>query len=483
MENRKKEIKEKCCIFSKSIDADFDYQENLQSYNDDVLKIIRCSINNFVVNSVFQNGVVTVHGKSKIFLTYISESSACLSCAEFEEDFEKNISVDTDEQEIFTDIFVCNKYCNYRIINQRRVDIHNSFQINICAYAQSGAQMLDDCDDVMIDKQSVSYISRVGSAYVKSDFEDETSVSDGAVKKVINVFANTNCREVKLIDDKMLVKTDICFSVLYTVDADKEEIRRCEKNTEVSTIIDIPGIKESDIPIVKAKVGNLFYKVKADENNELTVIELMGDVNFDCVVYRQCSVNIPDDCYSLKCNTENVLSQIELSTDYELRKESCNETLVFEFESVNIKQVLDLSLCFSDANTIEMGAFVYDANGELQYITDRKKIDSIKGSQIQAYITSFDFVIKSESVIEVRVVIAYISLDFNRKKFTVLSDVEMKGESNFESPALVIYFADKNERLWDIAKTFKTSVELIKKENEITKDFCETSRILIIPGV
>lgn len=67
MENRKKEIKEKCCIFSKSIDADFDYQENLQSYNDDVLKIIRCSINNFVVNSVFQNGVVTVHGKSKYF--------------------------------------------------------------------------------------------------------------------------------------------------------------------------------------------------------------------------------------------------------------------------------------------------------------------------------------------------------------------------------------------------------------------------------
>lgn len=483
MENRKTEIKEKCCIFSKSIDVDLDYQENLQSYNDDVLKIIRCSINNFVVNSVFQNGVVTVHGKSKIFLTYISESSACLSCAEFEEDFEKNISLDTDEQEIFTDISICNKYCNYRIINQRRVDIHNSFQINVCAYAQSGAQMLEECDDVLIDKQNVSYISRVGSAYVKSDFEDETTVSDGAVKKVINVFANTNCKEAKLIDDKMLVKTDVCFSILYTVDAEKEEVRRCEKNTEVSTIIDIPGIKENDITIVRSKVGNLFYKVKADENNELHVIELMGDVIFDCVVYRQCSVNIPDDCYSLRCSTENVLSQIELSTDYELRKESCNETLVFEFESLNIKQILDLSLTFSDTNTVEMGAFVYDSNGELQFVTDRKKIDAIKGNQVQAYITSFDYVIKTESVIEVRVVISYVSLDFSKKKFTVLSDVEMKGDSNFDTPALVVYFADKNERLWDIAKTFKTSVELIKKENEITKDFCETSRVLIIPGV
>lgn len=482
MDNRKTEIKEKCCIFSKNIDADFDYQENLQSYNDDILKIIRCSVNNFVVNSVFQNGVITVHGKSKIFITYISESSACLSLAEFEEDFEKNVPVETDEQEIFADVSICNKYCNYRIINQRRVDIHNSFSVNICAYAQSSAEMLDKCDDILIDKQSVSYISRVGSAYVKSDFEDETSVSDGAIKKIINVFANTDCREIKLIDDKMLVKTDINFSVLYTVDGESEEIRRCEKTTQVSTIVDIPGIKENDVPMVKARVGNMFYKIKADVNNELTVIELMGDINLACVVYRQCSIDLADDCYSLKCDTENKLSQIELNTDYELRKESNDVTLRFEFDSVSIKQVLDLSVSLNDDNTVEMGAFIYDSNSELQFITDKQKTDISASGRVQAYITSFDFVIKSESVIEVRLVIAYVSLNFERKKFSVLSDVELKGASNFESPALVVYFADKNERLWDIAKTFKTSVELIKKENEITKDFCETKRVLLIPG-
>lgn len=482
MDNRKTEIKEKCCIFSKNIDADFDYQENLQSYNDDILKIIRCSVNNFVVNSVFQNGVITVHGISKIFITYISESSACLSLAEFEEDFEKNVPVETDEQEIFADVSICNKYCNYRIINQRRVDIHNSFSVNICAYAQSSAEMLDKCDDILIDKQSVSYISRVGSAYVKSDFEDETSVSDGAIKKIINVFANTDCREIKLIDDKMLVKTDINFSVLYTVDGESEEIRRCEKTTQVSTIVDIPGIKENDVPMVKARVGNMFYKIKADVNNELTVIELMGDINLACVVYRQCSIDLADDCYSLKCDTENKLSQIELNTDYELRKESNDVTLRFEFDSVSIKQVLDLSVSLNDDNTVEMGAFIYDSNSELQFITDKQKTDISASGRVQAYITSFDFVIKSESVIEVRLVIAYVSLNFERKKFSVLSDVELKGASNFESPALVVYFADKNERLWDIAKTFKTSVELIKKENEITKDFCETKRVLLIPG-
>lgn len=484
MENRKTEINEKCCVFSKSIDMDLDYQENLQSYNDDMLKIIRCCVNNFIVNTAYQNSCITVYGKSRIFLTYISESTGCLSSAEFEEDFEKNISLDSEMSEIFTDASICNKYCNYRVINQRRIDIHNSFQLNICAYACVSTPMLDEDDDVLIDKQQVAYVSRIGSAYVKSEFEDSVSVTDGApVKKVINVFADTDCNDVKLIDDKMLVKTGIRFSILYTTDSDKEEIRKCERTIEVSTIVDIAGIKENDIPFVRSRVGNLFYKVKADDNNELTVIELMGDINLACVVYRQCRINLSEDSYSLSRNTENTFSNIDLDTDYELRKESFSDTVRFEFEAISISQILDLSVSLQDDCTLEMNAFILDSRSELQFVTDKKKLEFVKSNQLQAYISSFDYVIKSESIIEVRITINYISLKYERKKFSVVSDVEIKGDSDFDSPALVVYFADENERLWDIAKTFKTSVELIKKENELTKDVLETKRVLLIPGV
>lgn len=344
--------------------------------------------------------------------------------------------------------------------------------------------MLDEDDDVLIDKQQVAYVSRIGSAYVKSEFEDSVSVTDGApVKKVINVFADTDCNDVKLIDDKMLVKTGIRFSILYTTDSDKEEIRKCERTIEVSTIVDIAGIKENDIPFVRSRVGNLFYKVKADDNNELTVIELMGDINLACVVYRQCRIDLSEDSYSLSRNTENTFSNIDLDTDYELRKESFSDTVRFEFEAISISQILDLSVSLQDDCTLEMNAFILDSRSELQFVTDKKKLEFVRSNQLQAYISSFDYVIKSESIIEVRITINYISLKYERKKFSVVSDVEIKGDSDFDSPALVVYFADENERLWDIAKTFKTSVELIKKENELTKDVLETKRVLLIPGV
>ncbi len=52
-----------------------------------------------------------------------------------------------------------------------------------------------------------------------------------------------------------------------------------------------------------------------------------------------------------------------------------------------------------------------------------------------------------------------------------------------DSPALVVYFAKEQEALWDIAKKFRTSVDLIKSENELKDDVLDTRRILLIPGM
>ena len=109
MENNIREIKEKCNVFSKCMDVDLDFQENLMSYNDDLLKIVRCCVNNFVVNTDYNNGVLTIYGKSKIYLTYVSETSSCITTADFEEDFQKSITIEGNYDDVTTDISVVNR--------------------------------------------------------------------------------------------------------------------------------------------------------------------------------------------------------------------------------------------------------------------------------------------------------------------------------------------------------------------------------------
>lgn len=485
MEQCKKEICTKHCVYSKSADADFDYQENLLSYNDDLLKVVRCCVNNFIVNTAFQNSQITVYGKTKITLTYISESSGCLSCAEFEENFEKSFQTDISDCDLFVEANITDKYSNWRVINQRRIDVHNSFAVSVCAYAPCKADMADSAEDIMIDKQRVDYISKVGFAYAKAEFEDEAVVTDGAaIQKIVNVFANAYCSETKIIADKMLVKTSLRFSVLYTADSDKQnDVRRCEKTTEISTIVDINGIAEGDVALVYAKPGNLFFKTKTDKNNELTVIDLAGDVNLSCCVYRKCSAYLSDDAYSVNHDVKNTFTPIELDVDCSFTKESYSCTVKYEFESVDISEVLDLNASLTGDNTVELSAFVLNKRGEVLFVSDKKQTELGEFQKCSAYISSYDYVIKSDNVIELRISVAYTALSYKQSKFNLLSDVELKIGGEYESPALAVYFADKNERLWDIAKCFKSSVELIKRENELTDDVVDTRRILLIPGM
>lgn len=48
---------------------------------------------------------------------------------------------------------------------------------------------------------------------------------------------------------------------------------------------------------------------------------------------------------------------------------------------------------------------------------------------------------------------------------------------------LTLYFAAKDESLWDIAKKFRSRTELIQQENQLTEDVLRQQTILLIPGV
>ncbi len=79
--------------------------------------------------------------------------------------------------------------------------------------------------------------------------------------------------------------------------------------------------------------------------------------------------------------------------------------------------------------------------------------------------------------------IEYTAVKFEEKTFNVLSEIKVSDKPMADSPALVVYFAKEQEALWDIAKKFRTSVDLIKSENELKDDVLDTRRILLIPGM
>ena len=61
-----------------------------------------------------------------------------------------------------------------------------------------------------------------------------------------------------------------------------------------------------------------------------------------------------------------------------------------------------------------------------------------------------------------------------------IEDENCCSDKKFES-SIVLYFADKGEKVWDIARRYNSSVEEIKALNNISEDILTESRKFIIP--
>ena len=67
----------------------------------------------------------------------------------------------------------------------------------------------------------------------------------------------------------------------------------------------------------------------------------------------------------------------------------------------------------------------------------------------------------------------------------MMTDITLDEEhpKNRGDAALVIYFADSGEKLWDIAKRYNTSPTEIASVNELETETLDNGRMLLIPRV
>ena len=65
-----------------------------------------------------------------------------------------------------------------------------------------------------------------------------------------------------------------------------------------------------------------------------------------------------------------------------------------------------------------------------------------------------------------------------------ISNIEISDSSVKKSDgcALTVYFCENGEMLWDIARKYNTTVAAIASENDISEDFVDSARMLLIPG-
>ena len=95
---------------------------------------------------------------------------------------------------------------------------------------------------------------------------------------------------------------------------------------------------------------------------------------------------------------------------------------------------------------------------------------------------SIGFRISTKNSIEIKSEINLKATVSSIDNFKVIDDISADEENiRSKDASLTIYYADKGESIWDIARSYCTSVDAIKLENDLSEDVLQKRGMLLIP--
>lgn len=474
---------------------ELDFQENLPQYLDDIERVVKCSVKSVATDYECTGGAIKLYGKSIISLTYVN-SSGCLLSNIFEEEFSRAISSNAGIDVKFAKINLVTKYSSFRLINQRRIDIHTAVRANITAFSANSCQCLSDCKNAFVKQYNPNRLVEKDSGICNEEFDETFTISNNnsQIRNIVNTFANCVVEDKKIIKDKMLVKLRIDASVLY--ENEEGAVEKCIHSFSVSKIIDVNDSGNDDNAFVKATVSSIYVKAKADVSNRLCDIEMVGRVTFNYSLFTTIKDEFVVDTYIPNYDTDVITDSVNLKSNPIYFYDDKTAELNFDVEK-DIIEILDLKLDIIDCNienskmsiSIKLSFLYYDDSSQLCYFEGSSDYvlvlnDNEMSGIGSANLFSFDYVIKNANTISLRLNFEYSAYLFKQENLNYITDISSATEKeNADLPQLTLYFANKNEDVWEIAKKFSTDMSLIMDENDLTSQIIDCQRVLLVPGM
>lgn len=493
-----------------SVQQFVDCDVTLPEYCPDILRILKCQLIPRANSHSINGDRLSIDGSALLRILYIDEKEVSVHSYEQICPFSKSVDVSNVSDNAIIELECETDYVNCRAINQRRLDINAAIIIKISISAMNELQVLSSAsgNGIQTKTDNVESLTIKGFAQ-KTITVDETlelSRSDYAVAQLIRYDGNVTLSDVKVITNKLLVKGDLVIKMLYTADDKSGKIEVLSHTLPISQIIDVDGLNDTDKCRVNLKLSSLDLSLRSDSNGELRQADVVAKISLTGISAQNINLQIIKEAYSVKCALEteksamSFVSLAENISDVSLVRNS------LDVASVGINDVIDMWVNTATSNSsidgnklkifgsISLSLLVTDSSNQAVYLERQVEFENIydlnenygnNKRDININVNAIDYAVHGNDKIDIRIELKTDCLIYRLRQENILTKIvpnELSKE--LASPyALTIYFCDKNESVWDIAKRYNTTVDAIVSENELDCEIIDKPCMLMIPSV
>ncbi len=403
----------------------------------------------------------------------------------------ENVSLGTDiEAEAF----------NYSLINSRKVNLRCTIGINIKLSEKESFEIAspEDIDpDICTKTQRLCLCDTPVSSESRIVISNQVEIPSGnpAIGEILKATVTPESSELTLMENSALAKGQVKICFLYT-SYDDGTVQSAEYLLPFEETLDILGLEEDMEAEIEHLLSHMYYEIREDSDGEPRIFGF--EIGLSAHL-RGIKIQEPDiicDAYAIKgnvtCSANPVkLEQLVSNTTAQLtHKASVNLPEALP----EIAKICDVSISASvdriSVDNKEITVFghiksniLYTTNDEAYPLCAFSDISDFSHTlssvhtdgelicEAKIFTEHTSYTMNGPGGIDIRAVLGLSVRSFIESTVSPIIDIEKEDiEDNIKKPSICIFFVQKGDTLWNIAKRYKTTVDRLKENNNLTSD-------------
>lgn len=467
----------------------------LPEYFDSISKILKCTVLPETESYTSAADRLSVAGNAIVSLLYVGEDKKIYNYTT-ELKYTKVLSVTGVEIKDNYYVRQTLSTLNYRAIAPKRVDVRCVIDVNMYVININEKEYIYELDsESAYVRKRENDILNIKGIYNKSFSVSKTipCQENEKVKTILRSECNAVIEEKKILTDKIFLKGNCKVEMLYITES-TNEIKRLSEYSEFAEVFDAYGVVENDI----VDVFNICCTVKNEINTAENIINSQINTVFSLYVSRRESLCFINDIYSVKKELDAEFSEIQLFRSKNCFKDKLTLTLIADafiddsftvcdsyIENVRIGKIN------KEDNTVEIcgdfNALVKLSDNSLALLSRGFLQEHKLSSEYDSIPEILDIIVVSVGALRYEERNIKFTADINicyseniMCKEKMLTGVTEGADFNSKDQGIILYYADKGESVWSIAKNNRCNMELLRGMNDISDDTIDENKVLII---
>lgn len=478
----------------------------LADYYPDIARVLRCHVETAAEQSVISGERLIVDGTAVCHVHYKAEDGG-LANITVKIPYSKTVELKKAPVHPMVYVTAAPGYFSCRVVNPRRIDLRGAVVLNCQVLSSGEQQVLRHAEGSGMQCRTQELECGELLQWTQRSFmvrqNEELGEELPPIRRVLKCCAIPGPTEFKVVGGKIIAKAEAEVSVLYCA-LDGGMHRTCIR-VPISEILDADGLDEQCICTVTFSVGWVDVQPKPTADDETPTVSIELCVLACIGVARSRSCTVMPDCYSTRyqiqqearpCKVTKVLpamqEHIELAERMELPEEVTRvEELwadVIECGAVVEQGMLRLS------GRLQVCMFATLSGGDVEYYDQMQEFSKElpveqwgEWSEVMACCTIHRLEYQqSGGAVSLSCDICMDLLLLWGKRVQLITNVTLDEGQPIEqrnNGCLTLYFPQQGEQVWDIAKRYCTSPQMILEENGLGEDGPISCKMLRIPVV